>query len=470
MIDPRIERMLQETARRYALPEWAARDLRASIESSPYLASVMRKAIEQGDLKEIHLADVPGQSGHYNADTKSISLSSRLFLWDSPNERVDMLTGVLGHETGHALMARSTLLSVESYGHLVESAIRSGSASGASTVDVTAHAKSYVNAFRQNEAFAELLSINAVSSRVRNEQPDAGDREVLRRLDFTSRCVTHGRPAPGIERGEDGMLHTGGKIDSPAVNAVAACHFDLSAGRLGEAGRADYNTYYLASAASNAAAIADDVARTSRLPLPRVGLNMAELGSSFGDIQAAGLRLGGRGETFVFSDTSHGQARAVEVMQVGRPGTAQPAVQPQAAPSQAQMLADNPAHPDHSTYARIHDWVQGTGNWSAEEARNVSASLYRQQVGDPLIKRVDQVTGALGGDGAQNVFAVHAPFGGAGPHFHARVDGRLAAQEPAQLSLEQAEGIRQAQSLQQTQERTQQQTEMQTHAQSMRGL
>ena len=137
---------------------------------------------------------------------------------------------------------------------------------------------------------------------------------------------------------------------------------------------------------------------------------------------------------------------------------AEPA-QEKAAPS--QMLADNPAHPDHSTYQQIHSWVRGTGNWNEEESRNVSASLYKQQAEDSLLQRVDRVTGGLGDNGAQNVFAVYAPFGDKGPFFHAHVDGREASQQPAQQNLQQAEVIKQDQTRQQQMEQTQQQTTQQ---------
>ncbi|WP_115512354.1 MULTISPECIES: XVIPCD domain-containing protein [Xanthomonas] len=119
-----------------------------------------------------------------------------------------------------------------------------------------------------------------------------------------------------------------------------------------------------------------------------------------------------------------------------------------------QVLADNPAHPDHSTYQQIHSWVRGTGNWNDEESRNVSASLYKQQAEDSLLQRVDRVTGGLGNNGAQNVVAIYAPFGDKGPFFHAHVDGREASQQPAQQNLQQAEVIKQDQALEQTQQQT----------------
>ncbi|MCC8504026.1 XVIPCD domain-containing protein, partial [Xanthomonas euvesicatoria] len=166
----------------------------------------------------------------------------------------------------------------------------------------------------------------------------------------------------------------------------------------------------------------------------------------------------GQGKAFGFTDTSGGSLLPVEVRQIGKGRAGQPDIEPQAVASNEAVLADNPAHPDHSTYQQIHSWVRGTGNWNEEESKNVTASLYKQQTEDPLLKRVDQVTGGLGRDGAHNVFAVYAPHGmGVAPMFHAHVDGRQAAQEPAQQNLQQAEAIQQTQVRQQVLEQTQQQ-------------
>lgn len=112
---------------------------------------------------------------------------------------------------------------------------------------------------------------------------------------------------------------------------------------------------------------------------------------------------------------------------------------------QQRTLADNPAHPDFGTFDRIHEWVRGTGQWDEDKSRNVACALYREQTADPLMLRVDKVAGAVGRDGAENVFAVYAPYGDAGPFFHARVDGREACTQPAQQNLEQAEQIKQQQ-------------------------
>ncbi|KHL65586.1 XVIPCD domain-containing protein [Xanthomonas euvesicatoria] len=458
MLDPRIERMLQETERQSALPPWAAQNLREAVESSPYLAEIMTKAIDNGDLKHISVSKTPNEGGHYSHATRSISINADIFLRSRPEERVDQLTGVLGHEAGHALMARSNEISTYKLSYSIEQSLREGARYGEATVDITPLAKDYIQASRQNEAFAELVSMNSVASRVKHERPNASEGYLLRRMDPTTPCVSNGRLEPGIRLDAEGIQHTGGNIEGPAIKAVGVCQFDRSGIGLGELGKSNYNDYYLSYVVSAGAAVSRNLDQSSTQSMPRIGLNMAALGSSPVQVEAAGIELGGQGKAFGFTDTSGGSLLPVEVRQIGKGRAGQPDIEPQAVASNEAVLADNPAHPDHSTYQQIHSWVRGTGNWNEEESKNVTASLYKQQTEDPLLKRVDQVTGGLGRDGAHNVFAVYAPHGmGVAPMFHAHVDGRQAAQEPAQQNLQQAEAIQQTQVRQQVLEQTQQQ-------------
>ncbi|MCF8838063.1 hypothetical protein QYZ29_19825 [Xanthomonas campestris pv. campestris] len=462
MLDSRIERMLQETEQQSSLSPGAAKDLREAVESSPYLVEVMTKAIDNGDLEHIKFARTPNEGGHYNHGEKTISVNADVLQRPSRTERIDQLTGVLGHETGHALMARSNDLSTYKLSYRIDEALKEGARYGDATVDITPLAKEYINASRENEALAEMVSMNSVASRVKHQDSNVSEAELLHRLDPTTPCVTNGRLAPGIQMDVQGIQHTDNRIDSPAIKAVAICQFDQSGKSLGALGQSDYNAFYLSYVVSAGAAVSRDLDRASSQSIPSLGLNLKELGSSAEEIQAAGVGLGGQGKAFGFTDTSDGQLRPTEVRQIGKSGVGQPDIESQAVPRNEAVLADNPAHPDHSTYQQIHSWVQGTGNWNDEESRNVSAALYKQQVDDPLLKRVDQVTGGLGRDGAHNVFAVYAPHGvGVAPMFHAHVDGREASQQPAQQSLQQAEVIKQDHVRQQQMEQTQQQNQQQ---------
>jgi hypothetical protein len=133
----------------------------------------------------------------------------------------------------------------------------------------------------------------------------------------------------------------------------------------------------------------------------------------------------------------------------------------------AAVLADNPSHPDHDTFHRIHSWVRGTGQWDEEKSRNIASALYKEQASDPLLERVDKVGGGLGRNGEENVFAVYAPYGDRDPFFHVSVDGRQAGQQPAQQNLEQAEQVRQQLAQQQQLEQVQRQDQQSQRAAQM---
>ncbi|MFG6108154.1 XVIPCD domain-containing protein [Stenotrophomonas nematodicola] len=464
MLDPRIERMLEEANTQASLSEAKARDLREAIETSPFLADIMRKAMDSGDLKHIRFADSPNEGGHYDAKNQTISISSHVWDWPRQHQRVDQLTAVLGHETGHALMARSTHLTNHRLSFDIEGALKQGVQYGDATVDITPFAQTYINASRKNEGFAELVSMNAVASRIKTTVNGADLEQVVKRLDDTTPCVTDGKLATGIQIGPGFMQRPGTTIQSPAIEAVAVCQFDKSSSTLGVQGKADYNAYYLSYVVSVGAELLKERSQASTQTMPQVGMNLAELRSSVAEIQAAGVSLGGTGKVFGFADTSGGRHLPVEVRQVGPIGHAQPDIAAQQTDRPAAVFADHPAHADHATYGRIHEWVKGTGNWNEAESRNVAASLYKQQLSAPLVQRVDHVTGGLGRDGAHNVFAVYAPFGDKGPHFHTHVDGRQAAQEPAEQSLQQAEVLQRTQGQQQAQEQAQQRGETEQQA------
>lgn len=332
MLDPRIERMLQETEQQSSLSPGAAKDLREAVESSPYLVEVMTKAIDNGDLEHIRFAHTHNEGGHYNHAEKTISVNADVLQRPARSERIDQLTGVLGHETGHALMARSNEISTYKLSYRIDEALKEGARYGDATVDITPLAKDYINASRENEALAELVSMNSVASRVKHQDPNVTDAELLHRLDPTTPCVTNGRLAQGIQMDAQGIQHTDNRIDSPAISAVAICQFDQSGKGLGTLGRSDYNAYYLSYAVSAGAAVSRDLDRASSQPIPSLGLNLKELGASAEEIQAAGVSLGGQGKTFGFTDTSGRQLRPSEVRQVGKGDAGQPDLAPNPSP------------------------------------------------------------------------------------------------------------------------------------------
>jgi len=461
MADQRdIDRLLQGLEKQPGLPPGAVRDVREAIATSPYLSSVMNQAIDLGTLRRLEVSNQPHEGGHYDAKTGTVSINTAIFEPTYRPRRLDMIAGTLGHETGHALMAPSAERSLQTFAFQVDTALKEGTQYGDPVVDATAASKEYIASERQNEALAELVSMNAVASRVTTTTGEVNRDELLRRLEPTTACVKDGELAPGIHLDERGLQRTENRIASPAVEAVAVCHFDRSDNSLGAQGTSNYSAYYAAYAVSAGAAIWRERAASTTHAMPQLGYNLAELGTDKPQLEATGLNLGGESKAFGFVDTSHGRQQQVEVRQLG-PTQQRPDIGANFSAPASRVLADQPGHADHGTYQRIHEWVQGTGHWNEEESRNVSAALYKQQLEDPLLKRVDRVSGGVGKDGAENVFAVYAPFGDKQPIFHARVDGREAAQQPAEQNLAQAEQIRVEQVRQQQVEMTQQQATQQ---------
>lgn len=328
MADQRdIDRLLQDLEQQPGLPKGAVRDLREAIDTSPYLASVMTQAIDLGALRRLEVSNHPNEGGHYDDKTGTVSINTSIFAPSIRSDRLDMLAGTLGHETGHALMAPSAQVSLNTFVFKLDAALKDGIQYGESVVDATALSKEYVASARQNEALAELVSMNAVASRVETTTGEFNQAEFLRRVEPTTACVRGGKLEPGIHLDEHGLQRTGNSISSPAVEAVAVCHFDRSDSSMGTQGTSNYAGYYASYAVSAGAVLLKERAGSTTQALPRLGYNLAELSTDTAKLEGAGLNLGGQGKAFGFVDTSHGQQREVEVRQLG-PAQHRPDIEP----------------------------------------------------------------------------------------------------------------------------------------------
>jgi hypothetical protein len=447
-----IEAVIKQLESRSGLPAGAASDVRAAVEGSPYLAEVMSTAIERGGLRAIRISNDANEGGHFDRETGSIVINESTFRGYSAEVKLDVLTEVMGHETGHALMADSADHATTKFTYRVEQAIREARQNGEPSVNVTPYGQELVAEFRKNEGLAALIGMNALVSRVTKLNDGVfNEQAFITHANMASECVNEGKLAEGIVLGENGIQATHGSINGPAVEAVAVCHFDKSAPTLGLKGTSSYDEYYGAYTIGATARIWKENAGGSQaMPLIEIDLDAMKLSKH--KIEDAGVELGGPGKGFDIVDISHGQRQMVGLQQsdIGKSK-----FQPDILPDHHRLLADNPSHPDHDRFSCIHEWVKGTGQWDEEKSKNVASSLYREQAADPLMKRVDKVMGGLGQDGAQNVFAAYTPFGDKAPFFLARVDGRQAAEQPAQQSLEQAEQVKQQIQFQQMEQQQQ---------------
>ncbi len=431
-----------------ALSPAARADVQAAIESSPYLAATLADAARQGRVDHIAITTDPHESGHYDADKRTIFVSADLFAEKNIASRVDNIAATLGHEASHAyftghLSEALRRLDVETN----EAILKAGPGGRA---DLTAPFERYLLAAREGEALAEIGGMNALASRVREQNGGAFDREdFLARADATTHCINPGNGgAPAFARdirmSDDGLIYAGSiplvadkHNPNPNREAVALCHFDRSAkaADLGRAGGSDYQNYY----ASRAIASASGELKNWRNP-PEVSLDLERLKLDPASIERNGLNLGGPGKIFSFIDTSKG---GMEWKTLHNTKTESSPLTPDVAPEPRALRADCPGHPDHATFEMFHRAVQADGRWSQAEARNLAAAGLAAAKADPILG--NQLTGAVVGaadaSGNVHVFGYSSPHGAQGPHHHVGIDACVAAQIPAERSLDRVEQL-----------------------------
>lgn len=407
-----LERLFSEFE---AAHETEGKALRAMLENTSALKSRVELAVHGGQLSSFAAHPKAG-AGSYTPSTGTIRLPMD-FLGTANMDAVNDNAGnavriVLGHEIGHALNKADIEKTNKAFADTIEKI-----AVSPSPHDYTAVLRERGEVQRVRESKDEIAGINALVDFVRSKKPDAtlkdlyeSSKEMQSYVDRTGMLKPVYTAKDGLTFGPDLKI-----AETPAnVEAMGKLFYDA---------RGYPQSYGAVNLALIAKAEAKAQAADPAAPAPVIQADLASLGIDADKLPKHALPQG-------FIDTS------------------QRATNP--------VLANDPAHPDHATFNRIHAWVRGTGQWDDEKSLNVASALYREQADAPLVKRVDQVTGGLGRDGAQNVFAVYAPHGDKGPFFRAQVDGREAALQPAQQSLQQAEQIgqqhAQAQAMQQGQD------------------
>lgn len=477
-IDPRVQDLIDDLKGREGVPPNAVSAIQQTVESSPYLANVMAKAIEEGSLKRIDFIDDPHKAGSYDGrGTIELNVSNFDQARRDPVALNDNLAVVLGHETGHALMAdaanrHATLLegSVEqSLRTSMHNAIADG-AERTEPVDLTPQVSRYLQAMRSNEGLAELIGMNALASRVSGGDPEKFQRaEYLSRVDPSTPCVDQDLQSKAfslnnkIELGRGGIQFTRGQIDSIAVDRVAQCFFDEGQG-LGPKGESSYRDIYGADVFERVAKIWNEQAGSTRTLSPPV-LDVATLKLDPDAVSRAGLDLGGQGREFAFyASRQQPTMDSVEQLYPTSPSKGMhrshshdDAVSNDISPAVTRPLADQPSYPAFNDFERILQVVHASGRWNEQESRNITASLLKAHTEDPLAQRLDTaVVGKPLPSGDVQVFAVYSPHGAQGPHFHSSVSGDIAAKEPAQRNLEQTEQLREQQVQTRMQEQAQQ--------------
>ncbi|WP_394538374.1 hypothetical protein PRJ39_21875 [Lysobacter enzymogenes] len=460
-----LRALVDELPRQKNIPPGAARDVETAILTSPYLASVMVDAANQKILKHIGVSHDTHEGGHYDSATGTVFISVDSFTDKAvkAQARLDNITNTLGHETGHALTAKQRTEEVGRLANAIEIRLAEG-VGNASYVDVTADAERYLNFTRGDEALSELIGMNSVASRVASTEPGGYTQaRFLRRVDASTRCVDtnedslEAKLAPGIRLGPRGYQLTGNRFNSPAVEAVAACHYDRGA-TLGPSGDSNYRNYYGPSVLSTIAAAHAEAAKGTTQAVPEVRLDLKRLKLDLAQIERNGVDLGSPGKRFSFTDTSDGKLewKTVRDTSTGPSNPPPKDVDIDAPAARPAFRADSPGHPDHRGFEMFHGAIKADGRWSEAESRNLAAAGLAAVKADPIVGA--NLTGVAIGkaaDGGTNLIGFASPHGQAGPHHHLAIDAGNAAQVPAETSLERVERLNQQQARQQAQAPTQ---------------
>lgn len=434
------------------LPPAAKADVQAAIESSPYLSSTLVDTTRQNRVEHIAVTTTPHQSGHYDFVEKTIFINADQFAEKNAGARVDNITATLGHEASHAYFNDHLYQALGRLDAETAEAIHAAGPGG--RVDLTAPFERYFLAAREGEALAEIGGMNALASRVREQNGGTFDRkEFLERAEATTHCISPGKGgvpafARDIRMSDDGLVYAGSvplvadkHNPNPNREAVALCHFDLSAKEadLGRAGGSDYQNYY----ATRAITSASNMLRGWENPA-QVSLDLERLKLDPALIERNGLDLGGPGKIFSFIDTSKG---GMAWKTLHNTKTESSSLTPDVAPEPRALRADSPGHPDHTTFEMFHRAAQADGRWSQAEARNLAAAGLAAVKADPVVgnRLTGAVVGAPDASGSVHVFGYSSPYGPQGPHHHVGIDAGVAAQIPAERSLDRVEQLNQQQ-------------------------
>lgn len=451
-LPPQLRALVEELSKQSGVPPNPAQDVEAAIASSPYLASVMVDAANQQTLKHVGVTTEQNEGGHYDKETGTVFISIDSFTDKTvrPQARIDNITSTLGHETGHALTQKARSAEIVRLATAIEIKLTEG-LGAASNVDVTPDVERYLNFTRNDEALSELIGMNAVASRVASQPGGYDQKDFLRRMDASTGCVErgenarHAKLAPGIELSEHGFQLTGNRFKSPAVEAVAACHYDQGAG-LGRNGDSNYRNYYGPSALATIAAVHANVAKGTTQAVPDVHIDLKHLKLDLAQIERNGVDLQGSAKSFSFTDTSDGKLawRTVNDTRSDTPKPTPKDVGIEETTVRHALRADSPDHPDHPAFEMFHRAALADGRWSQAEARNLAAASLAAIKADPVMDR--NLSGVLigkGTDGTVHLIGYASPHGPVGPHHHLAVETNAAAQVPAEKSLDRVEQLNQ---------------------------
>jgi len=472
-LDPRSKALVDDFAKQPSVTPSMVADLQNAIETSPLLREQLA-ATMQGDpdaVRAIRLTP-PGTNagGFYRAETGAIHVSPDMFdasKFVSKTSQIDNVTGVVAHELGHAQRRQGVADAAIALDYAVHDALRD---TDRMRVDLTRPFAEYLGAMRGEEAQAEMLSINAVASRVVADLgPRAAQSEVLGRIAETTTCVER-LAGTGAPRWADGLQADSnhqliGRSPETLVQfvdgmrntaAVAECYAGHEHGGLGAGGKSNYASYYGAYVVSTVQAAAVEQRLSS---IPEVALDFKALGIDAGALQSNQPPM--PHGPMVLVDTSSGREQRVALQPMSTaPGTAPDApgrLDAPDAPRRAAAAPPSVGNPALLETLREHCAAVGREHgWQSDNVDRAASALYvqcRQQ----YVDRIDGVVFGVAGSRAaagDNLFAYGKQANGVDDRVF--VATREAMATPATESLQQAQQIEHQQQLEQQQYQQQQ--------------
>lgn len=367
-LPPHMQHLTEE------LPASRRAEVEESILSSNYLQTRLTEESKADRLDHIRILP-PGSNsgGHFSETDKSIYIDADLFSMfkDNKEQRLDRITYVLGHEVSHSAMTPFRTISTRELNSALSNAMWTETDFG--HVDVTPAAEKYLQNARRDESVATISAWNAVADRVDSERPGAPSRqELINRVAEIGDCtVGEGknlRLAPGITLDENqNMLIGKPAANSPNVEAVANCYFDLPAKEtnLGAAGNSDYANRYGTAVIQMIDANIEGFKSQHPGALNSIRLDFDKLGLDPKILQSNGLNLASQDVTIY--DTSHGKIRQVTLNNTGSTKGHSPEIEPELtrAPRPEYTpapLMSEPGHPAHAMYAQALNGLRSSPN------------------------------------------------------------------------------------------------------------
>ncbi len=441
-LPPELQHLTQD------LPPDTAKDVEAAILSSPYLVNELKLSVQQdrGNVKRIVISNNQNEGGHFDTQDNTIHIKPEAFQYAKVNERYDHLVTVIGHETGHAIMSGA---SYSANAHLQYS-VQEAANRGVPSVDLTQPVSQYLAHTRTDEGFAELVSMNALASRIEHTNGAFNKKSFLERMDSFSQCVEDRKLQPGIVMGSDGkMSHD---LNTQTFEAMRHCQYDLPSS-LGKHGDSNYRNYYGTYALDTIASELSQVPKGEIVPM--VKLDLDRLGLSARQLERNGLDLNGQDLTIIDisgvkkKDITYNSSARVsksspdteidtEIAQPKREGYT-PAPLPIETPLRA---IDALAPKEREKYDQSLTQANRLG-LPEDQTQNLAMSMTYKSTDNGTIKRIDDMVVVRGGagDGGDRVHLMFKPHGDRDPMFNDYVDLNQAIATPAINTAEQTRSL-----------------------------